>query len=67
MFTLARRTITTLVIYFGLSAWFGVKEGKASSSVRRTTPTSSSPRFRGTNVPASRRRRSIGGSRSRTF
>ena len=33
MFTLASRTIPTLVIYFGLSAWFGVKEGEASSSI----------------------------------
>ena len=37
--------------------WFDVKEGEASSSVRRTAATSSSPGCRWTNGLASRRRR----------
>jgi hypothetical protein len=68
MFILARRTITSLVVSFGLSAWFDVKKGKTQSSVRRTAPTSFAPVFGSTNSPASRWRRSRPGNlRSRKF
>jgi|HubBroStandDraft_6_1064221.scaffolds.fasta_scaffold240413_2 hypothetical protein len=68
MFTLARSTITSLVVSFGLSAWFDEKKGEAPSSVRRTAPASFSPPFGSTNSPASRWRRSRPGSlRSREF
>jgi hypothetical protein len=68
MFTLSRKAITSLVVSFGLSAWFDEKKGEASSSVWRTAPTSFSPGFGSTNRPASRWRRSRPGSlRSRKF
>jgi hypothetical protein len=68
MITLARKAITSLVVSFGLSAWFDVKKGEAQSSVRRTAPTRFSPRFGSTNSPASRWRRGRPGSlRSRKF
>jgi len=47
--TLARKAITSLVVSFGLSAWFDEKKGEAPSSVRRTAPTSFSPGFGSTN------------------
>jgi hypothetical protein len=58
MFTLERRTITSLVVSFGLYAWFDVKNGEAPSSVWRTVPTRASPRFESRNSPTSRWRRS---------
>jgi hypothetical protein len=68
MFTLARKAITSLVVSFGLYAWFDVKKGEAPSSVRRTAPTRVSPGFGSTNSPASRWRRSRPGSlRARKF
>jgi hypothetical protein len=68
MFTLARKAITSLVVSFGLSAWFDVKKAEVPSSVRRTAPTSFAPVFGSTNSPASRWRRSRPGSlRSRKF
>ena len=68
MFILARRTITSLVVSFGLSAWSGVKKGETPSSVLRTAPTSFAPVFGSTNSPASRWRRSRPGNlRSRKF
>jgi hypothetical protein len=66
--TLARKAITSLVVSFGLYAWFDVKKGEAPSSVRRTAPVSFPPVFGSTNNPASRWRRSRpGGLRSRKF
>jgi hypothetical protein len=66
--TLARKAITSLVVSFGLSAWFDVKKGEAQSSVRKTALTGFPPRFGSTNSPASRWRRSRpGGLRSRKF
>jgi hypothetical protein len=68
MFTLSRKAITSLVVSFGLSAWFEVKKGEAPSSVQRAGPTSFSPGFGSTNSPASRwRRRRPGSLRSREF
>jgi hypothetical protein len=68
MFPLARKTITSLVVSFGLSAWFDGKKGETSSSVRRAAATSFSPRFGPTNSPASRWRRGRrGGLRSHKF
>jgi hypothetical protein len=67
MFALARSTITTLVA-FGLPAWFDVKRGEASSSVRRAALTWYAPRFMLSNGSASRRRRRRPGRfRSRKF
>jgi hypothetical protein len=43
MFTRARKAMTSLVVSFGLSAWFDEQKGEARSSVRRTAPTSFSP------------------------
>ena len=57
MFTLARKAITSLVVSFGLYAWFNVKRGEAPSFVRRTAPTRVSPGFGSTNSSASRWRR----------
>jgi hypothetical protein len=68
MFTLARSTITSLVVSFGLSAWFDEQKGEARSSVQRTAPTSFSPGFGPANSPALRwRRRRPGSLRSRKF
>jgi len=68
MFTLAWRAITSLVVSYGLSAWFDEKKGNALSSVRRTAPTSFPAGFGPMNSPASRWRRSRpGGLRSRKF
>jgi hypothetical protein len=67
MFTLARKAIT-LVVSFGLSAWFDAKKAEVPSSVRRTVPASFAPVFGSTNSPASRWRRSRPGNlRSRKF
>jgi hypothetical protein len=68
MIALARNAITSLVVSFGLSAWFDTKKGEAQSSVRRMAPKSFPPGFGSTNSPASRWRRSRPGSlRSRKF
>jgi hypothetical protein len=68
MITLARKAVTSLVVSFGLSAWFDVKKGEAQSSVRRTAPISFSPGFGSANSPASRWRRNRPcGLRSRKF
>ena len=68
MFTLARKAIMSLVVSFGLSAWFDVKKGEAQSMVRRAVSTGFPPRLGSTNSPASRWRRSRpGGLRSREF
>ena len=68
MFTLARKAIASLVVSFGLYAWFDVKKGEASSSVRRTAPTRFPPGLGSKNGPASRWRCGRPGSlRSRKF
>jgi hypothetical protein len=53
MFTQVWKAIT-LVVSFGLFAWFDVKKAEVPSSVRRTAPTSFAPVFGSTNSPASR-------------
>ena len=57
MITLARKAITSLVVSFGLSAWFNVKNDESPSSARIGAPTRVLPRFGPANSSASRWRR----------